>query len=102
MPSIWEGSPISPIPSPLCSHVDSTELNNEIVEFRVKIPNPQFVNLRETLLKEAENSVISVDGSEACLTNKFSEKDKTSKTDTPKKDTRASKKKKTFDLYYTT
>ena len=27
-PSIWMGSPISPIPSPPCSPVDSTELNN--------------------------------------------------------------------------
>jgi hypothetical protein len=45
MPSIWVGSPISPIPSPPCSHVDSTELNNEIVEFQVKGPNLQIVNL---------------------------------------------------------
>ena len=93
MPSIWEGSPISPITSPPYSHVDSTELNNEIIEFHVKGPNSQFVNLEDTLMKESKNYATSVDGSVTGLVSDIPEKDSIPKKTTPKKMTEASKKK---------
>lgn len=46
-PSIWVGPPISSIPSPPILHVDSTELNSEIVESHVKGPNLEVDNLGE-------------------------------------------------------
>ena len=62
----------------------------------MKGPNLEFVNLGETLTKEADDSVNSVDDSEACLPSDTSEKVISTSKSTPKKRTRSHKKKKAF------